>query len=221
MPWIHVLVSTNLSQPENPNLQRQWDDIQSSSRYATFKSLLDLHWPSCLSSAAQPNSCAWMNCHMSTTIGTLLDNESFQTAISQILGLPVRSPHEYRCSAMVDRCGLHSLSCRLSAGRLPRLSALNDIIKHALPSAGFNALLEPVGLDRGDGKRPGGMTVFPFSRGKCIIWDSTCVDSLSPSILSPTAIEPGSPEGKGYVMETFFWQSLLNHLAWFDEILTP
>ena len=59
-------------------------------------------------------------------------------------------------------------------------TALNDIIKRALSSAGFNAVLEPVGLDRGDGKRPDGMTVFPFSRGKCLIWDCTCVDSFFP-----------------------------------------
>ena len=34
---------------------------------------------------------------------------------------------------------------------LTRHSALNDIIKRALSSAGFNAVLEPVGFDRGDG----------------------------------------------------------------------
>ena len=56
----------------------------------------------------------------------------------------------------------------------------HDIIKRALSSAGFNAVLEPVGLDRGDGKHPDGITVFPFSRRKCLIWDSTCVNSFSP-----------------------------------------
>ena len=93
---------------------------------------------------------------------------------------------------MVDRYGLHPLSCRFSAGRLPRHSALNDIIKRALSSAGFNAVLELVGLDRGDGKRPDGMTVFHFSMGKCLIWDCTCVNSFSPSALPLTATEPGS-----------------------------
>ena len=62
-------------------------------------------------------------------------------------------------------------------------TALNDIIKRALSSAGFNAVLEPFGLNRGDGKRPDGMTVFPFSMGKCRVWHSTCVDSFSPSAL--------------------------------------
>ena len=37
--------------------------------------------------------------------------------------------------------------------RLPQHSALNNIIKRALSSAGFNEVLEPVGLERGDGKR--------------------------------------------------------------------
>ena len=36
------------------------------------------------------------------------------------------------------------------------------------------------------------MTVLPFSRRKCLIWDSTCVDSFSLSALALTAIEPAS-----------------------------
>ena len=95
-----------------------------------------------------------MNCLPSTAIGTLMDNGSFRIATSQRLGIPVCAPHKFRCGAMVDRYGLRPFSCRLSAGRLPRHSTLNDIIKRALSSAGFNAVLVPVGLDRGDGKRP-------------------------------------------------------------------
>ena len=121
-----------------------------------------------------------MNCLPSTAIGTLLDNKSFRIAISQRLGLPVCAPHKCRCGAIVYRYGLHPLSCRFSALRLPRHSALNDIIKRALSSASFNAVLETVGLDRVGGKRPDGMTVLPFSRGECLIWDCTCVDSFSP-----------------------------------------
>ena len=150
----YVWSSTNSSLPENTNLQRQWDDIKSSSRSATLRPLLDLHRLACLSSSTQLYSGAWMNCLPSTAIGTLMDNESFRIATSQRLGLPVCAPHKFRCGAIVDRYSLHPLSCRLSAGRLPRHSALNDIIKRALSSAGFNAVLVPVDLDRGDGKRP-------------------------------------------------------------------
>ena len=149
-----------------------------------------------------------MNCLPSTAIGTLLDNESFRITISQRLGLPVCAPHKCRCGAIVDIYGLHPLSCRFSAGRLPRHSALNDIIKRALSSAGLNAVLEPVGLDRGDDKRPDGMTVFPFSMGKCLIWDCTCVDSFSPSELALTATEPGSASRSSEVRKNLKYEGL-------------
>ena len=168
-PCFDVWSSTNPSLPENPNLQRQWDDIKSSSRSVAMRPLIDQHRLACLSTATQPNSGAWMNCLPSTAIGTLQDNESFRIAINQRLGLPICAPYKCRCGAIVERYGLHPLSCRFSAGRLPRHYALNDIIKRALSSAVFNAVLEPVGLDSVDGMRPDGMTVFPFSRGKCLI----------------------------------------------------
>ena len=50
----------------------------------------------------------------------------------------------------------------------------------------------PVGLDRGDGKRPDGMTVFPFSNGRSLIWDATCVDTFARSNVIGSALEPSS-----------------------------
>ena len=35
-------------------------------------------------------------------------------------------------------------------------------LKRVMSSAGFNAVLEPVDLDRADGKRPDGTIVFPY-----------------------------------------------------------
>ena len=149
-----------------------------------------------------------MNSLPSTAIGTLLDNESFRITINQRLGLSVYAQHRCRCGAIVDRYGLHPPSCSLSAGRLPRNSALNDIIKRALSSAGFNAVLEPAYLDRGDGKRPDGMTVFPFSRGMCLICDSICVDSFSPSALALSATEPGSASRSAEVRKSLKYDGL-------------
>ena len=73
---------------------------------------------------------------------------------------------------------------RQSAGRFPRHKAINDIVKRALDADGMHAILEPAGLDRGDGKRPDGITTFPFANGKCLAWDATCSDTFSPSALS-------------------------------------
>ena len=75
-------------------------------------------------------------------------------------------------------------------------------------SAGFNAVLEPVGLDRGDGKHLDGMTVFPFSRGKCFILDSTCVDSFTPSALALTLTECGSASRSAEVRKSLKYEGL-------------
>ena len=61
-----------------------------------------------------------------------------------------------------------------------------------LDTAGLHSILEPVGLDRGDGRRPDGVTSFPFKGGKALAWDATCTDSFSASNLYSTILNPGS-----------------------------
>ena len=100
------------------------------------------------------------------------------------------SPHKCRCGAQIEVLGRHPLSCKLSAGRIPRHCALNDLIKRALNKAGFPGQLKPIGFDRGDGKRPDGLTIFPYMAGKCLIWDATCSDSFSLSHLLQTVANP-------------------------------
>ena len=184
--WIHALICGH--QPTYHYLKARNSNVSGTTlnhllALTTLRPLLDLHRLACLSSATQPNSGAWMNCLPSTTIGALLNYETFRIAISQRLGLPVCAPHKCRCGAIVDRYGLHPLSCRLSKSRLPRHSALN-YIKYALSSAGFNEVLEPVGLDSCDGKRPDGMTVFPFSRGRALFGILLVLTHFSLSIRS-------------------------------------
>ena len=77
--------------------------------------------------------------------------------------------------------GLHGLSCRRSQGRLPRHSALNDIVKRALSAVNIPATLEPRGLCRSDGKRPDGVSIIPWSDGRCLVWDVTCHDTFAHS----------------------------------------
>ena len=56
---------------------------------------------------------------------------------------------------------------------------MNDVVKRALQKAGMPSVLEPPGLDRGDGSRPDGITVFPFSGGRSLVWDCMCVDTFA------------------------------------------
>ena len=91
----------------------------------------------------------------------------------------------------VDEYGYHLLSCQFNEGRHPRHAALNDIICRALKAAGVPSILKPVGLDRGDGKRPDCITIFPFSQGKSLCWDATCVNTYAESYVNNAAIEAG------------------------------
>ena len=108
------------------------------------------------------------------------------------LGALICEPHSCRCGRLVDRLGHHGLSCRYSAGRLPRHANLNDVVKRALTAAGIPAWLEPVGLDRGDGRRPDGVNLFPYSQGKSLVWDATCVDTFGACTVIGSALAPGS-----------------------------
>ena len=53
-------------------------------------------------------------------------------------------------------------------------------------------MLEPSGLDCGDGKRPDGITLCHYSRGRCLILDSTCVNQFASSDLIRAALAAGS-----------------------------
>ena len=145
-----------------------------------------------LLAASSPYSGAWLNAVPCSKLGLLLDAETTRISVCLRLGAPVCESHRCRCGSLVDTLGHHGLSCLYSAGRLPRHAELNDVVKRSLSSAGMPSWLEPVGLDRGDGRRPDGITVFPFSHGKCLVWDSTCSDTFAETSLLQSAVSPGS-----------------------------
>ena len=73
-----------------------------------------------------------------------------------------------------------------------RHASLNDIIHRALSSAHVPSRLEPVGLLRSDGKRPDGASLIPWSMGKPLIWDATCVDTFAPSYRNLAVVSAGA-----------------------------
>ena len=46
---------------------------------------------------------------------------------------------------------------------------------------------EPAGLSHDDGKRPGGVTLLPWAKGKPLAWDVTVPDTYADSHLADTA----------------------------------
>ncbi|KAG1714676.1 Beta-1,3-glucosyltransferase [Nymphon striatum] len=67
---------------------------------------------------------------------------------------------------MVDARGLHPLSCKYSTERLPRHSAINNIVERALGVAGFPSQLEPLRLDCSDTKLESPCQSNPYHVGK-------------------------------------------------------
>ena len=98
----------------------------------------------------------------------------------------------------MDSRGFHGLLCKYSAGRFPRHHAMNDVIKRALQKAGLSSVLEPPGLDRGDGSRPDGITVFPVSGGRGLVWDGTCVDTFAAMESGKAANSAEEPKRRKY-----------------------
>ena len=145
-----------------------------------------------LLAAAAPQSGAWLQAVPNLSLGLHLDGDAVRLSVALCVGASVCEPHRCRCGTMVTDLGLHGLSCRYSAGHLPRHSNLNDVVKRALATAGVPSWLEPLGLDRGDGRLSDGLTVFPFSEGRSLCWDSTCVDTFSQGTVIDCALSPGA-----------------------------
>ena len=121
--------------------------------------------------------------------GLRLDNESIRVAVGLRLGCVLCFAHRCSCGAVVSDRGIHGFSCRLAVGRLARYNAINDIIHRAL---GVPAVLEPRGLTSSDERRPDGLTMIPWSEGRCLAWDATVSDSLADSHLNRTVHVAGA-----------------------------
>ena len=146
-----------------------------------------------LRAVAVAESGAWLHALPISSLGLRMDDESIRIAVGLRLSVPLCRPHLcVSCGADVDELGTHGLSCRFSKGRHSRHAAVNDTIKRSLEAAKVPCHLEPTGLYRSDGKRPDGATLVPWKRGKVLVWDATCPNTLAPSHSSLAIREAGA-----------------------------
>ena len=68
---------------------------------------------------------------------------------------------------------------------------MNDVVKRALQKAGLPSVFDPPGLDRGDGSRPDGITVFPFTGSGSLVWDYKCVHTFAGVQLNRSSMKAG------------------------------
>ena len=126
------------------------------------------------------------------------------------LGANLCAPHVCLCGATVNALGTHGLSCKKSAGRHPRHGLLNDVIWRAMQRAQIPSSKKSVGFFRSDGKRPDGVSLIPWARGRCITWDVTSPDTLAPSHLAVTSTQSGAASEKAAVAKRRKYTSLMS-----------
>ena len=172
--------------------QRYWSSAVHKALFRSLKAGAPLIRLARTLTAAQGHSGDWITAYPIAQVVTRFDDETLRISVALRVGRNVCLAHQCRCGATIQSDAIHSLSCRFSAGRFPRHSAINNIIKRSLDTADLHSILEPVGLGRVDGRRPDGVTSFPFKGGKALVWDATCTDSFSISKLCSAILNPGS-----------------------------
>ena len=71
----------------------------------------------------------WLNALPVPSLGLRLDDEVVCIAAGLRLGVPLCRPHVCsQCGGHMNELGIHGLSCKFSAGRLPRHTAINTIV---------------------------------------------------------------------------------------------
>lgn len=143
---------------------------------------------------------AWLNVVPSPNIGTFLNDDVLRTCIGLRLGTKICQPFECACGIAVDALGRHALHCKKNSGKFFRHAELNRIIHRILASIHISSLLEPTGLFRDDGrKRPDGITYTAWEKGRALVWDATCADSLAASNMAGRSKQPGMASEKAVV----------------------
>jgi hypothetical protein len=185
------ILSSHETPPLNPCKQSSWTNPVHVNTLDHLLSSSDLESISRLRGCCAPGAGDWLNAIPSGSLGLRLTDDQFAVAVGFRLGAPVCVAHKCVCGAEVDPTAQHAFSCRKLKSRLSRHSRGNDAIHRALASAEVPSTLEPPGLCLADDKRPDGLTLFPWSRGKSLVWDFTCVHRLAPSYRR-TASAPGA-----------------------------
>lgn len=193
--------------------EKVWDTLRSTSvARKLLESSEDDMERARLLAAMDSNSGAWLQALPISSAGIRLDDTTLYIATGLRLGTAICAPHPCQlCGTEVSQLGTHGLSCRKSEGRHSRHAAMNNIIKHALSSAGVPSRLEPPGLSRSDGKRPDGMTLVPWSTGKPLVWDATCPDTFTISYRGQATVEAGRVAAQAEVRKLAKYTHLAPH----------
>ena len=179
--------------PDAPIYQSSWDKPLYENRFQSlFNTTNNDQDIARLLSVSAESASDWLHAFPLATLGLHLDPSSLRIAAGLRLGSNLCHPHLCKCGKMVDQKARHGLACKNQVGRHSRHNEINDLIKRALVQSKIAATTEPRGLFRTDGKRPDGMTQFPWKQGKCLVYDVTVADTVCASYVKNTSKSAGA-----------------------------
>jgi hypothetical protein len=168
--------------------QKVWDGIKCSKSVETLMSKgTDECYRARLLAAQSKGSGDWLKVLPISFLGLRMNNDVIRIAAGLRLGSRLCLDHTCVCGMAADSKGYHGLSCNRSKGRIPRHCAINDITHKALNKCNLAAIREPNNLSRTDGKKPDGVTLIPWSKGKSLMWDATIPNTMASSYLKTSS----------------------------------
>ncbi|XP_055330817.1 uncharacterized protein LOC129583125 [Paramacrobiotus metropolitanus] len=184
----------DLPTSETRKFQKTWDEpiIRGMAEALLVAAQSDMSSEARLRGVSTKDNGAWLEALPAATLGNFLNDTTLRIAVGLRLGVPVTIPHRCNCGEWADARGYHGLSCKKSRGRKPRHSCINATLKRAFASAGIETELEPPGTCLTSGKRPDGVTLVPWERGKMLTWDATCVCTVALSHIAATSKQAGA-----------------------------
>jgi hypothetical protein len=198
--------------PDHPLSGKQsfWDRPGVLSVKAAVESnLVSEHGKTSFLAATAPHSGDWLLALPISACGLRLEDEAVRTAVALRLGINLCVPHACQCGAQVDASGVHSLVCKHASGRINRHQNINDIIARAFASADIPVTKEPNGLSIVDNRRPDGLTLLPWRKGKPLTWDVTVICPLAQSYVNKYTT-PGAAAELAATRKTDKYASLPN-----------
>ena len=176
--------SSPISETTVQHIQTDWDAPIVNSVLSTIiaSAVTDLDHAK-LKAASTPHFGDWLQRPPIASLGLKLTDDEVRISVALRLGIRICSPHNCICEKLVDAIGLHGLSCRRRTPRHQRHAMLNDIILRSIKRAQIPVHNEAKdrGLVSQGGKKPDGVTMIPWARGKPLAWDVTVPDTNAES----------------------------------------
>ena len=120
----------------------------------------------------------------------------------------------------MDPYGLHKLDCeKFTLAKKARHDAINDVLSRGLRQAQVANRVEPHGLHVDDNICPDGVTLLPWSNGRCLTWDVTVHNTYAQSYLPQASRQVGAVARRAEGEKRRLYQPLMDRFMFVPFVL--